>query len=586
MEGLPRGERFGAVEGAAWFALGLGLVVALAAAGVPGALRGDLFNPDTYMRLVRLREMLAVGHALDVVPRDGSGDGVVLHWSHLLDSLLLLLAAPFAPFLGWNAAVRWIAVAFGPLCMGALSAALAWAVAPLSERRWRGLAPLLAVSASPLVAYGIPGVVHHHVLLVLCATMAAGWAGRAVAGVPGSGVRLGGWGALGIWLSPESMPFTMAAFVAVGIAWLWAPSNRHAARAVRDAGTSFLLLVAAAFAADPPLEGPFVPALDRLSVTWLALALACGAAGWGVWACARWLPPRRAAFAGGLLTVLALGSWLAAFPEVELGPGALMPPREARAFLGAIAEMQPVRGAGAEARFLATGALAAGLASLLAWRARSLVWGWASVWSLIALALGALHIRFAAYPAALGAMALPVALTWCGQTVSARRGARSFARPALLAIFLAGPVLGAAFPGVRAGSQAARCPSLPPASLLAPAAGQVVLANPSETPELLYRTRVLTTASLYHRGIASYMRARAAWRAERLAAEPAALAATRARWILLCRAAPRTPLVANLPRDTLEDRLRERRALPWLRRVGSADGWTLWAIRPVSSPSP
>jgi hypothetical protein len=132
------------------------------------------------------------------------------------------------------------------------------------------------------------------------------------------------------------------------------------------------------------------------------------------------------------------------------------------------------------------------------------------------------------------------------------------------------------------------CPSPPLSTLLAPATGDVVLADPSETPELLYRTGVLTVGSLYHRGIAAYMRARAAWRSAPAETEPDAVRATGARWVLACRNAARRALVADLPPRTLMDALSRGEAPPWLQPAGDdGAGWSLWRVAdPVSSPSP
>ena len=583
----PRGERFSVREGLGCAVLSAALGLALGAWAAPGGLHGELINPDSAMRLVRLRDMLAAGAPLDAVARDGSGAGVVLHWSHLLDSLLLALAAPLAPGLGWERALRCVAICFGPLCMGALGAALAWSVAPITDRGWRLLAPVLAAIAPPLAAYGLPGVVHHHVLLALSAVMVAGWAGRAAAGVQSEGRSAGAWGAAGLWLSPETVPFTLAAFAAIVLAWLVRPGNRGIAAEARDAGTWFLIVIAAALAVDPPRADPFAPEVDRLSTTWLALASACALAGWLAWLAARqggraW----QTRLVGAAAAMAPLLAWFAVFPAVLLGPGALMPPTEARAFLGAIAEMQPVRDAGEAAQFLATGLLAVALAGLLAWWNRNLVWAWAALCALATVALGAWHVRFAAYPAALGAMALPVALTWLGRAGVRRRAAGPFlARPAMLLLFLAGPLLGAAGPVAPgpapeiAADATEACARPPSAALLAQAAGQVVLADPGETPDLLYRTSVFTVGSLYHRGIAAYMRLRAAWRSGPADSVPTEVRATGARWVLLCPGLRRSTLVADLPCKTLEDRLRSGVAPPWLEPAGAdVAGWRLWRI--------
>lgn len=630
-----RGEAFTAWEGVACAALGVALTVLVGGgAAWPVVSRGELLNPDGYMRLVRLREMAAAGVPLDGVARDGSGQGMVLPWSHLLDTLVVLLAAPLAPWLGWDEAARRVAVGFGPLCMGALAAAVAWAVSPIAERRWRLVMPVLLVASPPLVAYGLPGVLHHHVLLAVCAVMVAGWAGRAAAGGPkGAGARAGAWGAVGLWFSPETAPFTLAAFAALGLSWIAGPGRARAAAGLRDAGTAFLVVLAAAFAVDPPLDRPFDPALDRLSTAWLALGAACCASGWMAWLASERAPgpspaPGWARLAGAAVAVLPPLAWLCAFPRVLLGPDALMTPEQARAFFGIIGEMQPVAGWGEAARDLAPGALAAGLAAWWAARRRSAPWAWTALCAAAAVALGALHLRFAAYPAAFAAAALPVALTRCPgaekrrlgrdggiapggrcapggtrtggaegspewggdagaavsrSSVGASIAAGPFARPALLLAFVAGPLLGAdAARASDAGAPPARCVASPPPALLDPAAGEVVLTGPNEAPGLLYRTGVLTVGSLYHRGIEAYMRLRAAWRSGPADEPPDAVRATGARWVLACRGAARDMLVSDLPPDTLRDRLARGEAPPWLVPAGADEaGWTLWRVTEV-----
>jgi hypothetical protein len=73
-----------------------------------------------------------MGH---VVANDGSGAGTVLSWSHLLDSLLVLMAAPLEPLLGWHCALFIAATMAGPVSVGLLGLALGWAAAPVNIPR-------------------------------------------------------------------------------------------------------------------------------------------------------------------------------------------------------------------------------------------------------------------------------------------------------------------------------------------------------------------------------------------------------------------------------------------------------------------
>jgi hypothetical protein len=117
-------------------------------------------------------------------------------------------------------------------------------------------------------------------------------------------------------------------------------------------------------------------------------------------------------------------------------------------------------------------------------------------------------------------------------------------------------------------------------SLLRPHAGQIVLADVGYTPELLYRTDLLTVGSLY-RNITGFMRLRGAWRSEPSDAVPEAVRATRASLVLACPHSSRSPLVADLPPDTLWDRLDRNEPPPWLRLIADdpASGFVLYGIR-------
>ena len=126
--------------------------VAIGAHWLPSVFHGALFNPDSYMRLARLDDILVAHAPIDVVARDGSGAGTVLYWSHLLDTLLLVLAVPLAPFLGEHEALRWAGVLLGPLSAGLLGMALGWAAAPLSEPARRWTAALSGSLAIPVIA--------------------------------------------------------------------------------------------------------------------------------------------------------------------------------------------------------------------------------------------------------------------------------------------------------------------------------------------------------------------------------------------------------------------------------------------------
>jgi hypothetical protein len=579
-------------EAVVYFIIAVLLDVVVGLRAQPGVLQGYLFDPDTLMRLVRLRDILAQHAPLHVVARDGSGDGTILHWSHLLDSLLLLLGLPLRLWLSWDDALHVVAVAFGPINVGLLGVATAWATAPLTERCWRCMAPVLVALAPPIIGYGQPGVADHHILLALAAVMMAGAAGRLAMGDVAAGLTLGTWCAASLWLLPEAMPFIVMAFGGVGLAWLMAPRMRTVGTGIASAGASFLLLTYLELAVDPPAGGSRSTTIDALSITYLLLAaFVCGSA-WSLFMIDRLRLSRvwRGLLGSGAATA-GLLLWLGLFPVMLHGPEALDYTPEAQTMFSSIQEFVPVRLVVPAVTLLSTGACAAALLVWLALRDRYVAWK-SALWAYSALcvigleALGQSHVRFATYPNAAAATMLPVALTELTRMLSSRsEGWRATARIALLSI---------TFLAMRADTVAALCgwfdretPPQPAACnlqrmspALALLAGEIVLTDVNDVPRLLYSTRIRTVGSMYHASIGGFSRLRAAWRSGPSRVEPDEVRATKATFVLFCRQAGRSGLVADLPGQTLWDRLGRGEVPAWLHVVASdaQSGVVLYSI--------
>lgn len=596
--GSPPGtnpNRFGVGEAALYFLIAAAIDVAVGARSLPALLQGGLVNPDSYMRLDRLRDILALHAPLSVVLRDASGAGGLVIWSHLLDAIMLVLALPLRPFMGADAALHVVAAAMGPLGMGALGTACAWAMAPLSDRAWRWTAPVLVGVAPPIVSYGIPGVAHHHVLLALAMLMMAALAGRIAAGPPygdrvPAGWALAAWGVFGIWLSPEAMPFLLMALGGAGLAWALWPGQREIGRALAACGSVLAVLMTAAFLVDPPNVGLRSTEIDRLSVVYVVLGAAVGLAGWALWGVDRMrLSPVRRAALGMMAALAGLAAWLVVFPNVLRGPDGMMDPETTRAIFGDIQEMQPIRTLTEGAVFLLDGGVAALLLAWLAANARprpvAAMWGYATLCTLAMLVLGMQHVRFATYATVVAAAALPVALSECNRRLAARPGAQAIARVSLLAVVMLANRADAARPLFETSTAslvdaADDCPVDGLGPMLAPFAGQVVLTNVNQAPELLYRTGIKTVGSLYTRNINAFLRLRAAWRSGPSQGVPEAIQAAGINAVLICPRASRSALVSDLPEDTLLDRLARGEVPAWLRQsaVDPVSGYVIYVV--------
>jgi hypothetical protein len=547
---------------------------------LPAVLGGELFNPDSYMRLVRIEEGLRTGHIGHVVSNDGSGVGTVLHWSHLMDSLLVLMAAPLEPLLGWHRALFIAASASGPVSVGLLGLALGWAVVSLADRRWLWAASLAAGLMVPVINYGLLGEAHHHVLMAAALALTVGWVGRAVQREPNAGWRAGVAAAAGIWLTPETMPLLLAAFGLLMITWLNQPADRKLARAIGECGISFAVVLALAFAADPPPEILAVK-IDRLSIVYVGLGTALCVAGSIVVALTRLhLNDASRRWLGIGLTSVPLLTWAALFPAVLHGPDGLLDAASAQALLGDIAEMQAVHDFSQAALYLLPGTIAVVYAAIRAIRTRSLNWGYGAVIGLACVGLGQWHIRFAMYPACLAAALLPIVLTDASRL--SRSAVQPVARITAWLVFIFLPFVLGLVISHSAAAAGRLCRVADAVPLLAPYAGAIVLSSPNDVPELLYRSEIKTVGSFYHSNVSAYLRLRAAWRSLPSSTEPEAVGETGANLILVCPGAS-TPSFLDEPQgDTLWQRLGAGKVPPWLEESARGPGGApvLYRVRP------
>jgi hypothetical protein len=563
------------------FLLGAGLNILLGLHGWPSVLGGSLDDPDSYMRLERIRQGVAQGHLVNIVARDDAGAGVLVEWSRLLDALIWALAAPLVPLLGWTRALYAAGVALGPISVGALGVTLAFAARPFAEDRLLWTAALGAAMLPGLLKFAAPGIVHYHIALLALIAASNGYAIRAWRGDNWHGFLAGIWGGFAIWMTPETMPFVLMGFVPLLLRWLQKPVGVMVAACAAGCFDvlGFALMI------DPPQGGYKIIEIDRLSLVYLILGSLLLLGGVGLWRLERWNnPPWRRAAGVGLMGGLLL-LWIILFPGVIEGPYGLMSRQEMKQFFGVMLELQPLHGPAALVQFLLPGTLALVYALWRAARERAWQWAYLALCILVALVLGYRFILFVGFSAAAAAALVPVMLSQASQRFRAAPSQAMLARLGILAAMFLLPALpgwsthatmrstGKAYPS---------CDLRHIAPLLAAASGQVVLAEAQDTPELLYRSGVLTVGSLYQHGLPAYFRARDAWRSAPGASPPAAVTATGAKFILFCPSSERYAIVRDLPETTLWDALAANQPPAWLALVGqdAGTGWLLYRIAP------
>ena len=540
-------------------------------------------DPDSFMRLVRLRDIVAAHRPLHAVARDNAGHGTILHWSHLLDSFLLLLAAPFGFFMPDGAAQHIAGLLFGAISVAALGYACVWAVTPFVRADWRWTASIAAILAPSVWAYGLIGVVHHHIPVVLVAVMSGGWAARIVRAESGAttsdGIALGAWAAAGVWLTPEALPLSALAFGAVFVVWV-DRGGLALATAMRATGLTLLVLTTAAWFVDPPAAGHRAVEFGRISIVFVGVAAVFAALGCALVPIDRRAQSWRRRLIAAALVGLAAGAlWLLCFPAALGGSATLMSDTEWHIVFDNIEEMLPVTTMAGVMAYLLTALLGLLFLAWLAIRHRSVVLAYAFTGMALLIVFGALHVRFSPYPEAAAALLVPVVLD--------RLRRQWLVAPIGIAVLvLVVPLSTVAMEAAKPAKTGPSCEIGGMTDMLAPFGDAVVLANVNIVPELLYRTQLKTVGSLYSFDPRAFLRLRAAWRSQPGTAwtdttPPPEVLATEATLLIFCPAPGRSLMVADLPEGTLMDWLSWGHIPPWLKEVArdKASGNIVYRIR-------
>jgi hypothetical protein len=509
----------------------LAVVHLLVVAFGPSPVRdGLLLDTDSYMKLVRLEQLLATGGWYDAaIARSNAPFGETLHWTRLFDILVILLALPLTPFMSLRDALFWSGAAISPLMSLATMGALIWAARPLlreSAIGTRTMVALLTMMQPPILGYTLAGRADHHALLMLIFVLIFGAGMRSLrAGEDGDArrsIRLaalaGGVGAVGIWASVEMLVAAGACAAGLGLAWLL--RGGHWLRGNLAFAAAFVGALAVALAIERPLAGIVAAENDRISILhvvlagallafWLALALARAAR-------LERPTPRLAFAAAGALAILA-ALWLL-FPQLLASPFAKMDPRIVALWLDRVTEMRTLWPATIVEAADLLQYLGLGLVALpfLAWsilaERRHPAWLGRALLALgiaAAVPIAIMHRRFAPYPELLFGLAVCgafVRLFARAEGLAVGRGVVRVA--AVLLVFMAPSSIGSVLQGRPLAAPKLNvndCSVKEIAAVLAdPKSGLgagplTILTSVDLGPELLYRTPHRVVGTPYHR---------------------------------------------------------------------------------------
>lgn len=551
-------------------------------------LHGNLVDPDSFMRLLRIQQGLRTGHLVNIVNRDDSGSPLILEWSRLFDAAIVALAAPLVPLIGWRHALFVSGVATGPISTGLLGASLGFAAAPVTQRRFIWAAAVIAPIVPGIRNFSAFGVIHYHIAQAAAVAITSGCALRSCSGHRVWAAMTGITGGMAIWLMPETMPWVLLAQAGLGWYWLFRPPVPP----LLINGAAFFATLAAALAVDPPHGGYLTPEIDRLSIVYVGLGLAILLVTFSL---ARLdkvdLPTKSRNLIGIFVATCIFLAWLAIFPHVALGPFGLMSASEMHIFFGSISETQPARTASQVVGLLGPGILACTFAitQILYYRRRLLpvgAWSLFMIGTVLATGLTARFLIFQQYPSAFLCGILPIMLDRITTRLGSREHYAAAGRVGLVAVIVLGPIIADAAPKMlwnhaKIDHHRPTCSMRHIAHLLAPAADQIVLTRPGEVPELLYRTQIIGVGSLYQHGVRAFLRDWAAWRANAdHKSEPAAVRASGARYVLFCPAGKSYPIAQKSGPEALWTMLSQNRTPPWLKKIGQqkSSGFRLYQI--------
>jgi asparagine N-glycosylation enzyme membrane subunit Stt3 len=551
----------------------------LVAGNLQGVFDGKLIDTDSYARVSRIEAMVEAGRALHHTPRDNSGLNIGLHWTHLLDGLILLLSLPLRLFFPLGESLRLAGAAIGPLSTALVALAAYQAVRlAAGSGRHAVTAAVLAALAPGVVAYGAFGRADHHIMLAAIAVLmpalayAAGSFGRRLA----PAIAAGALGGLGVWISPEALPFLLFAW---GIAALRdVDAERRVGPRALALAAGHLAVLALALLVDPPASGRLALEVDRLSLPYVELG-----AGMLVvpLILRRFVPaaasPWLAAILAGAILAVPLIAWVVHYPGVLKGAGGIFSAEAIERVWQYVAEMRPVRSLENLGLMIALPALVLVMSvGALLWRTRTPMALLLAAFAVFLLYIGVKHVRFAMYLQLAAVVALGVVI----EIVTRREDARAW-RLVLIAAWLGllvGPfALSSALPSDK--SMERQGGSCDPRSLtraLEPLAGQIVLTPFSDAPEVLYFTRAIMVAGPYHRAERLIIRSLDAFDETTFAglSMPASFAATQARAVLICTK-------DRVKQGTLWAALKDGRPPDWLveRLLDAKSGYRLYVLR-------
>ena len=484
---------------------------------------GGLADGDSYLRLLRVTRLVETGDWFDSgLPRINAPFGGSLHWTRPLDAVLIALALPLAPALGFGQALYWAGVAVSPLMHVLAATLMVWAVLPVLGRTGACVAGALTAAQFGFLGYATAGHADHHMLFAPITVLVFGFILRLPAA--GCGLAVGVFLGMGLWVGTEALVLMVFCLSAVALAWL-SGEDEGAEQSVHicvglAASLALVLLI------ERGPAGYFDIEYDRVSIVHLVPAALLLAFWCAVHAAGRFW--RQRGFLVRLLIVSAGAAAVGAaarllYPLAFLGPWAVVDPELLSFFENYVLEHRSFDDI---PRFLINAGGAVFALPWILWRAWEewrgpQRWAWVIVAGagVVYVALSVHMIRWSLYAGLFLAMALADLVGRADAAITARMPGLWRAPVKVVAILFL--VIGPSSVGVAAKYAALEAPAKAKIAgqracgmqamtryLNRPKwAGQsrIILASVNFGPEILYRTRHRVVSTIHHRNAAGVL---------------------------------------------------------------------------------
>jgi hypothetical protein len=307
---------------------------------VAGLGRGNDMSTDDAMRLVEVRDLLAGQGWFDLTQyRLNPPDGVVMHWSRLIDLPLAMLIRAGEMVLPIAIAERVAAIVWPAALLLIFLAGVARLAQELAGAAAARLALIFAALTGPLLQHFRPGAIDHHNAQLVLLAWSLALAVRAPLR-PRDAALAGALSAISLAIGLEMAPAIAALAAAMALRWIVegeTTKTTTSAFALAFAATTLALFVATV-----PPTGYAVAACDVLSIVHV-VAAGAGGLGLAVLAAMRGLatPWLRLVGGGALAAVLATTLYLA-FPACLGDAFAQLDPRLSALWLANVTEVRSI----------------------------------------------------------------------------------------------------------------------------------------------------------------------------------------------------------------------------------------------------